>query len=159
MKYLEAEHPGLYERLILNGTLDRHLADANERAVSMLERLIEQIAAQEGVTEILKEAQPLEWVGRMNSIRSRVIPQKIRTIVVFSGICQLNIIAKRIHDFDESLIDDPLPPLDDAVHIRDGHSQFIGNLGLGNAAFHAPRLYIEFNIVDEHSISPSVFNL
>lgn len=72
MKYLEEEHPGLYERLILNGTLDRHLADANERAVSMLEKLIEQIAAQEGVTEILKEAQPLEWVGRMNSIRSRV---------------------------------------------------------------------------------------
>lgn len=72
MNYLEAEHPGLYERLILNGTLDRHLADANERAVSMLEKLIEQIAAQEGVTEILKEAQPLEWVGRMNSIRSRV---------------------------------------------------------------------------------------
>ena len=72
MKYLEAEHPGLYERLILNVTLDRHLADANERAVSMLERLIEQIAVQEGVTEILKEAQPLEWVGRMNSIRSRV---------------------------------------------------------------------------------------
>ena len=25
MKYLEAEHPGLYERLILNGTLNRHL--------------------------------------------------------------------------------------------------------------------------------------
>ena len=32
MKYLEAEHPGLYERLILNGALYRHLADANERA-------------------------------------------------------------------------------------------------------------------------------
>ena len=71
MKYLEAEHPGLYERLILNRTLYRHLADANERAVSMLERLIEQMAAQEGITEILKEEQPLEWVGRMNSIRSR----------------------------------------------------------------------------------------
>ena len=71
MKYLEAEHPGLYERLILNGTLNRHLADVNERAVSMLERLIEQMAAQEGITESLKEAQPFEWVGRMNSIRSR----------------------------------------------------------------------------------------
>ena len=71
MKYLVAEHPGLYERLILNGTLDRHLADANERAVSMLERLIEQMAAREGITESLKKAQPLEWVGRMNSIRSR----------------------------------------------------------------------------------------
>ena len=71
MKYLEEEHPGLYERLILNGTLYRHLADANERATSMLERLVEQMVAQEGITEILKEEQPLEWVGRMNSIRSR----------------------------------------------------------------------------------------
>lgn len=70
MKYLETKHPGLYERLILNGTLHRHLADANERAVNVLERLIEQMVAQEGVTESLKEAQPLEWVGRMNSIRS-----------------------------------------------------------------------------------------
>jgi len=71
MKYLEAEHPGLYERLILKGTLNRHLADANERAIRMLERLIVQIAAQEGITESLKKAQSLEWVSRMNSIRSR----------------------------------------------------------------------------------------
>lgn len=71
MKYLEDEHPGLYERLILNGTLDRHLADANERAVSMLERLSDQMSAQEGITESLKGVQPLEWVSRMNSIRSR----------------------------------------------------------------------------------------
>ena len=39
MKYLETEHPGLYARLVLNGTLNMHLADVNERAVSMLERL------------------------------------------------------------------------------------------------------------------------
>lgn len=36
-----------------------------------MERLIEQMAAQEGITESLKEAHPLEWIGRMNSIRSR----------------------------------------------------------------------------------------
>ena len=29
------------------------------------------MVAQEGITEILKEEQPLEWVGRMNSIRSK----------------------------------------------------------------------------------------
>ena len=69
--YLEAEHPGLYERLILNGTLDRHLADAEERAKSMLERLIGQMAQQEGITEGLKASDQLEWVQRMNSIRSR----------------------------------------------------------------------------------------
>ena len=55
MKYLEVEHPGLYERLILNGTLYRHLADANERAMNMLERLVEQMAARKGITESLRE--------------------------------------------------------------------------------------------------------
>ena len=69
--YLEAEHPGLYERLILNGTLDRHLADAEERAKSMLERLISQMVRQEGISEGLKELDQLEWVQRMNSIRSQ----------------------------------------------------------------------------------------
>ena len=69
--YLEAEHPGLYERLILNGTLDRHLAGAEERARTMLERLIGQMARQEGITEGLKALDQLEWVQRMNSIRSR----------------------------------------------------------------------------------------
>ena len=69
--YLEAEHLGLYERLILNGTLDRYLADAEERAKSMLERLISQMVRQEGISEGLKELDQLEWVQRMNSIRSR----------------------------------------------------------------------------------------
>ena len=69
--YLEAEHPGLYERLILNGTLDRHLADAEERAKSMLERLIGQMVRREGISEGLKASDQLEWVQRMNSIRSQ----------------------------------------------------------------------------------------
>ena len=69
--YLEAEHPGLYERLILNGTLDKHLADAEERAKSMLERLIGQMVRQEGISEGLKASDQLEWVQRMNSIRSQ----------------------------------------------------------------------------------------
>ena len=69
--YLEARHSGLYERLILNGTLDRHLADAEERARAMLERLISQMAQMEGITEGLKAADQMKWVQRMNSIRSR----------------------------------------------------------------------------------------
>ena len=69
--YLKAMHPELYEHLILNGALHRHLADANERAESMMERLIDQMKHQEGITERLKAEQPMVWVGRMNSIRSR----------------------------------------------------------------------------------------
>ncbi len=70
MDYLEAEHPGLYEQLILNGTLDRHLADVNERAISMLERLIDQMATQEGMSpNDYSEALSLaEWAAnRLNA--------------------------------------------------------------------------------------------
>ena len=69
--YLETEHPGLYERMILNGTLDRHLADAEERAQAMLEQLTRRMAMQEGITESLKAVDQMEWIRRMNSIRSR----------------------------------------------------------------------------------------
>lgn len=69
--YLEAEHPGLYERLILSGALDRHLTTAEERAKMMLDRLTRQMAQQEGVTESLKTADQMEWIRRMNSIHNR----------------------------------------------------------------------------------------
>ncbi len=36
-----------------------------------MELLIRQMAKQEGVTEALKAADQMEWVRRMNSIRSR----------------------------------------------------------------------------------------
>ena len=81
--YLETEHPGLYERLILNGTLDRHLADAEERAKSMLERLIGQMAQQEGISEGLKSSDQMEWVQRMNSIRSRT-EEIIREEIIYT---------------------------------------------------------------------------
>jgi hypothetical protein len=37
----------------------------------MMDQLMTQIAAQEGVTEQLKAENQMEWVQRMNSIRSR----------------------------------------------------------------------------------------
>ena len=69
--YLEEVHPGLYERMILNGSLHRHLADANERAEAMMELMTMQMKDREGITERLKAELPMVWVGRMNSIRAR----------------------------------------------------------------------------------------
>ena len=70
-EYLKGQHPSLYQRLILNGALGRHLADANDRATMMLERLITQMVRQEGITEQLKAEKSMVWVSRMNSIRSQ----------------------------------------------------------------------------------------
>ena len=82
--WLEKEHPGLYERLILNGTLDRHLADAEERVGTMVDLMIRQMAQREEITEQLKATNQMEWVRRMNSIRSRA-----EEIVMNDIVCAL----------------------------------------------------------------------
>ena len=84
MEYLKEQHTSLYQRLLLNGTLGRHLADADERATAMLDSLIAQMVRQEDITEQLKAEQPMVWVGKMNNIHSRaeeiVIEEVINTL-------------------------------------------------------------------------------
>ena len=70
-KYLKEEHPARYSSLILTGKLWTYLADLNEQAKERLDLIIEQMKAAEGVTEELKARNQLEWVGRINNIRSR----------------------------------------------------------------------------------------
>ena len=70
-EYLKQEHPARYSSLILTGKLWTYLADLNEQAEERLDLIMEQMKAAEGVTEELKAQNQLEWVGRMNNIRSR----------------------------------------------------------------------------------------
>lgn len=48
-----------------------NLADLNEQAQNRLEVIIEQMTTTEGVTEDMKVADQMAWVGAMNSIRNR----------------------------------------------------------------------------------------
>lgn len=57
--------------LFTSGKLNSHLADIDEQAEDMFFRLVEPMAEREGVTEQLKAKNQMEWVSRMNSIRSR----------------------------------------------------------------------------------------
>ena len=63
----------LYTNLLTSGKLNSSLADIDKQAEDMFLRLVEQIANREGVTEQLKAENQLEWVGRMNNIRSRAV--------------------------------------------------------------------------------------
>ena len=69
--YLKEHRPILYNDLILSGQLWTYLADVNEQAQNRLEVNIDQLKASEGVTEELKAADQMAWVGAMNSIRNR----------------------------------------------------------------------------------------
>ena len=63
----------LYTNLLTSGKLNSYLADIDKQAEDMFLRLVEQIANREGVTEQLKAENQIEWVGRMNNIRSRAM--------------------------------------------------------------------------------------
>ena len=69
LKYLKEHRPGLYTELLLTGTLNDHLADINEQAEAMLERLTDSMAEREGITEHLKQENQLLWVAKMNMIQ------------------------------------------------------------------------------------------
>ena len=61
-RYLREHRNGIYTGMFLNGKLEEHLKEIGEAAEEMFERLVEQMK---------KAENQMEWVGRMNSIRSR----------------------------------------------------------------------------------------
>lgn len=71
LKYIKQYRKILYINLLTSGKLNEHLADIDKQAEDMFFRLVKQIAEREGVTEQLKADNQMEWVTRMNNIRSR----------------------------------------------------------------------------------------
>ena len=70
-RYLKSHRKALYTSLLTSGKLNSYLADIDQQAEEMFSRLVKQLAKVEGVTEALKAADQMEWVGQMNSVRDR----------------------------------------------------------------------------------------
>jgi len=69
--YLREHRPILFNHLLLKGTLCDHVAETAETADRHMEILMPQMMASAGVTEELKAADPMKWVGLMNTIRAQ----------------------------------------------------------------------------------------
>lgn len=80
-RYLKEHRPVLYSNLLLSGKLFQHLAEIDEACEKQMELLTRQMAKREGVTEALKAADQMEWVRRMNSIRSRAEESVLNELV------------------------------------------------------------------------------
>ena len=79
--YLKEHRPVVFNQLVLSGKLWTYLADINEQAQQRMEVLVKQMMSSEGVTEELKEVNQMEWVRRMNGIRSRTVEIVLNEIV------------------------------------------------------------------------------
>lgn len=70
--YLKEHRPGLYTRLLLIGHLMQQLHEVDRVAAQMMDVMLPQIAKEAGLTETLKNTDPLKWVGMMNTITAQI---------------------------------------------------------------------------------------
>lgn len=83
LRYLKNHRKVLYSNLLTSGKLNIYLADIDNQAEKMFERLTTQMAIAEGVTEQLKAGNQMAWVGKMNSIRNRAA-EIINTEIIYT---------------------------------------------------------------------------
>ena len=83
LRYIKQNRKVLYLNLLRSGKLNGYLSDLDKQAEEMFSQLVKQIADCEGVTEKLKVDNQMEWVGRMNNIRSRAI-EIVNHVIVYN---------------------------------------------------------------------------
>ena len=83
LRYLKEYHRNTYTTLLTSGKLNSYLADVDTQAIKMMFRLVEQMAEREGVTELLKADNHMEWIKKMSNIQARA-REIVNTELIFS---------------------------------------------------------------------------
>ena len=81
-RFLKEHRKGVFAELLLTGTLHYYLVEVNNDALNMIERVTDQLAKAEGVTEDLKARDQLEWIRAMNSCRARAEAIAVRELIL-----------------------------------------------------------------------------
>ena len=68
--YLLKNKKSIYTGMLLSGRLNAHLEEIDRSAAEMFSQLVDAMARREGITEALKAETQIEWVCRMNALRS-----------------------------------------------------------------------------------------
>ncbi len=69
--YLQEHRPALWNSMVLSESLFPYLREIDETAHRRLEMLMSKLMEQNGVTEEMKAADPMKWVGLMNALKSQ----------------------------------------------------------------------------------------
>ena len=81
--YLREHRPVLWNKMILSETLYPHLREIDETANTRLSQMVETMAKTMGITESLKESDPMQWTAHMNNLKAQA-EETILSELVFS---------------------------------------------------------------------------
>lgn len=71
-RYLKEHRPVIYNSMLLSGKLFPYLAEVDQQAKDLHDKLMKQMAAQAGINEQLKAQDQMAWVQQMNAIDAQV---------------------------------------------------------------------------------------
>lgn len=72
LHFLQTHCPALYNELLLSSKLVPYLHEIDVACIQYLELLMPQMMKLEGINEELKARNQMEWVTRMNNIKTRM---------------------------------------------------------------------------------------
>ena len=81
LEYLKAHRKGYHTTLLMEGTLNQRLCEIDREAKTMIESLINRLAAERGIDENLKARDMLRWVEEMNNIKASAEEIVLREVV------------------------------------------------------------------------------
>ena len=81
LEYLKAHRKGYHTTLLMEGTLNQRLCEIDLEAKTMIESLINRLAAERGIDENLKARDMLRWVEEMNNIKASAEEIVLREVV------------------------------------------------------------------------------
>ena len=81
-RFLQEHKHCTYSVMLMTGKLENYLRDVDRQAEAMLSQIVQQMAAQEEITETLEVENQMLWVQRMNAIREAAVE-----IVKYDLIC------------------------------------------------------------------------
>ena len=85
LEYLKTQKKAFYTILKMQDKLTQHLEDVDFMANWYITNITTELAEREGVTEELKAANQMEWVGRMNNIKNRAEEVVLKEIIYDGG--------------------------------------------------------------------------
>ena len=80
-QYLKKHRRVLYTNLKTSCRLTEHLAEIEQTAKEMVSRSVQRMAEAEGLTEQMKEADPMRWTGLMNNLKHTAEEQVLTDLI------------------------------------------------------------------------------
>lgn len=71
LDYLKNHRNAEYTILFIDKRLNKHLKEVQETAQKRVNELVEQLKSKSNLTEDMKSANPLYWIGTMNTIKAQ----------------------------------------------------------------------------------------